>query len=220
MTNIDVILFSSLSSEKLDSLQHEANDGNINTDRKTCVDKQMNIIEATNVQIGHSDATISTETDTADNEDPNFPNIVQISKTRGNDKNSESLSKHDTRKSLSLRSLNEKTQFSSPKGIQVVRTNAHKQNSNHFKLGNSESFDCVSLNGRVCGGNSLNHSEALSDLTKEQSYETCSNNKCFKELILNVASIDYNGFELHDPTSLMLIHFDTHVPTEMEGNIR
>ena len=162
MTNIDVILFASLSSEKLDYLQHEANDGSINTNRKTGVDKQMNIIEATNVQISHSDATISTETDTADNEDPSFPNIVQISKTGGNDKNSKSLSKHDTRKILSLRSLNEKTQFSSPKGIQVVRKNAHKQNKKHFKVGNSESFDCVSLNGRVCGGNSLSHSEALS----------------------------------------------------------
>ena len=220
MINTGVILFTSLSSEKVDYLQHETNNGIIDIGRKICVDRQMSIIEATNVHVGRSDATISTETDTADKEVSNFTRIVRLSKTKGKGKNSKSLSKHDTRKSLSLRSLNETTQFSSPKRIQVVRKYTHKQNKKHFKFGNTKSFDCVSLSGRVCGGYSLNHSEAVSDLTKEHRYEPCSNNESFKELILNVASIDYNGFELHDPTDLMFIHFDTHVPTEMDGNAR
>ena len=72
----------------------------------------------------------------------------------------------------------------------------------------------------MIGEDSLNHFEAMSDLTKEHRYELCSNNESFKELILNVASIDYNGFELHDPTALMLTHFDTHVPPEMDVNAR
>ena len=67
------------------------------------------MIEETNVQINRSDTTISNETNIADNEAPNFPNIVRLSKTRGNEDNSNSLSKYEARKSLSLRSLNKKT---------------------------------------------------------------------------------------------------------------
>ena len=134
MISNGVISFTSLSSEKVDYLQHETNDGIIDIGRKICVDRQMNIIETTNVHVGRSDATISTETDTADKEVSNFTSIVRISKTKGEGKNSKSLSKHDTRKSLSLRSLNEKTQFNLPKGIQVVRKNTHKQNKKHSRF--------------------------------------------------------------------------------------
>ena len=86
MISNGVILFTSLSSEKVDYLQHETNDGIIDIGRKICVDRQMNIIETTNVHVGRSDATISTETDTADKEVSNFTSIVRISKTKGEGK--------------------------------------------------------------------------------------------------------------------------------------
>ena len=69
-----------------------------------------------------------------------------------------------------------------------------------------------------------NHSrpkiKASSASNQKPSNEQGSNEDSLEWLILNVSSLSYNGFEVHDPVSSMLSHFDTYVPLDSERNHR
>ena len=82
------------------------------------------------------------------------------------------------------------------------------------------SLDTVSLEAGIFKDNVGTDCESYKEVDKQQSYKESKNIKSLEWLILNVSNLDYNGFELNDPTALMPNHFDAYNPTASGRNSR
>ena len=89
-----------------------------------------------------------------------------------------------------------------------------------LKYSNIRYLNSVSFEESICESHSRPKSKASSASKKKPSNEQESNEDSLEWLILNVSSLSYNGFEVHDPVSSMLSHFDTYVPLDSERNHR
>ena len=190
-----------------------------------CVNQKRNVNEAICIQIDDNDATVLSNLNgnKSDNIFSKFHISKIVSKTSGSTNKSYSLRGIDSRKSLSLQSFNKEITYTSPKGMQVNRkiNQKHLNTAKHcLKSGKHRSLDTVPLGDEISKGAHRTNSETFIDLDQYQSNKESSNCESLKWLILNVSNLDYNGFELNDPTALMPIHFGAYIPTEFERNSR
>lgn len=198
----------------------QCNNG-IETSKTICVDKQRDVIETQNSPIRDNNETVLSDLDCNESDkvfNIDLPNL-EISKLTRSENKSHSLRKNNSRKSLSLQSLNKKVEPISPKCIQENRNHRNKS-KNGLESGKHISLDIVSLEDKISEGNFKSDCEAVTDLDNHQSYEENSNKESLKWLILNISNLDYNGFELNDPTASMPFHFDANNPTESGRNSR
>ena len=207
-------------------MQNRQCNNEIETGKAICLDEQISAVESRNIQIGDNVTTVLA--DLCGNKSDNFsngdiPNFTAVSKTSGSSNKSYSLRKSNPRKCLSLLGLNNKFASASPKSIQAIRkTNQEHLKKPHksLKSGKHISLDTISLQAGIFKDSLGIESETYKEVDKHQSGKESSNIESLRWLILNVSNLDYNGFELNDPTALMPNHFDAYNPTESGRNSR
>ena len=160
---------------------------------------------------------------TIENTTVNIPNLVLESNHETPKKNVILSSHFHSRKSSSLQNLNNRKNLKPHIPLLINRNMQSKYQDKKkvdLKCSNIRYLNSMSFEQSICENHSRPRSKASSASNKKRSNEQESNEDSLEWLILNVSSLSYNGFEVHDPVSSMLSHFDTYVPLDSERNHR